>query len=399
MRTLSLAETRALVLAAQGLAGPRPPRATARSVTELIRRLGVLQLDYVNVLAPAHYQVAFTRLGSHAREVFDRAVYGSGACTEQWAHEASLVPVESWPLLEYRRTAHRLRPYGFEKILGKHPGYAQWVVEEIGRRGPLAAEDLPLPEGAPRRIPNAWAGSVPRAVLEAHFGRGVLAVARRRANFTREYDLAERLIPAAHHGRALATGEQVRELLRQAARSLGVATARDLGDYWRMPASLANPQVAALAAAGELEPVRVEGWREPAYLAPGVRFPARLTGATLVSPFDPLIWFRPRVARLFGFEYRVEIFVPAAQRRWGYYVLPFLLGDRLVARVDLKADRANRLLRVLAAHLEPEAKATEVAAALAAELAAWAEWLGLAEVRVEARSPLARGIRAAIRAA
>ena len=395
MRTLSLSEARAAALAAQGIEGPRPKRATAASIAGLIRRLGVLQLDYVNVLAPAHYQVAFARLGFHRRALFDRTVYASGAFAEQWAHEASLVPVETWPLLDYRRAAHRVRPYGFEQILAQHPEYAGWVVEEIRTRGALAAEDLPAPAGAPRRIPEAWIGSVPRAVLEAHFGRGVLAVARRRANFTREYDLAERLIPAAHHRRTLDAAAQIRELLRQASRALGVATARDLADYWRLPASLANPRIAELAEAGEVEPVRVETWRETAYLARGARFPSKLVAATLLSPFDPLIWFRPRVARLFGFEYRVEIFVPAAERRWGYYVLPFLLGDRLVARVDLKADRAASVLRVLAAHLEPGASLPVVANALAAELAAWAEWLGLSGVRVEARGPLARRVRAA----
>jgi uncharacterized protein len=230
---------------------------------------------------------------------------------------------------------------------------------------------------------------VPRAVLEAHFGRGLLAVAGRRPDFSRSFDLAERLIPPQHHGREVSREEAQRELLRLAARSLGVGSADDLADYYRMPVREARPRLDELVEAGDLRRVRVEGWREPAYWHPEARLPRRINAASLLSPFDPVVWYRPRVARFFDFEYRIEIYVPGPKRRWGYYVLPFLLGDRLVARVDLKADRAGRRLLVLAAHLEPHAQPGPVASALADELETWARWLDLDGVTVADRGDLA----------
>jgi uncharacterized protein YcaQ len=225
-------------------------------------------------------------------------------------------------------------------------------------------------------------------VLEAHFGRGVLAVAERRVNFARVFDLAERLIPPEHHGRQVHREEAQRELLRLAARSHGVATVHDLADYYRMPIGQARPRIAELVAARELRQVRVEGWREPAYLHPEAKLPARIDRAALLSPFDPVVWYRDRAARLFHFDYRIEIFIPEPKRKWGYYVLPFLLGDRLGARVDLKADRAARRLLVLAAYGEANAKAERVAAALAGELRTLAGWLGLDEIAVGKRGAL-----------
>jgi uncharacterized protein YcaQ len=234
-------------------------------------------------------------------------------------------------------------------------------------------------------------------VLEAHFGFGALAIATRRANFTREYDLAERVVPAAARAREVSREQAQRELLRRAARAHGVGTAADLADYFRMPVGEARPLLAELVEAGDLLPVRVEGWREPAYRHREARSPRRIAAAALLSPFDPVVWFRPRAARLFAFDHRFEIFVPQAQRRWGVYVLPFLLGERLVARVDLKADRPGRRLRVLAAHLEPGDDADEVAAPLAAELRTLAGWLDLDRVTAGRRGALARPLAAALR--
>jgi uncharacterized protein YcaQ len=252
-------------------------------------------------------------------------------------------------------------------------------------------------DGGPRRIEGSWHGSVRRAVLEAHFGRGLLAVAERRPDFARVYDLAERRIPREHHARVLGRTEAQRELLRRAARAHGVGTAADLADYYRMPVREARPRLAELVEEGALRAVRVAGWREPAYLHPEARLPGRVEAAALLSPFDPLVWFRPRAARLFDFDYRIEIFVPRPKRRWGYYVMPFLLGDRLVARVDLKADRPGRRLLVLAAYLEPLAEADPVATALAAELRTLADWLGLEAVVVEHRAGFGRPLAAAVR--
>ena len=395
---LSLNAARRIALAAQGFDRPRAGRAGIAHVRRTVRQLGLLQLDYVNVLGPAHYQVLFSRLGPYDRGLLDELVYRRREFTEQWAHEASVLPMESWSLLRHRMETFRLRPHGFETFLEQHPDYASQVIEEIRARGPLAASDLAGPVGAARRIPGAWFGTVPRATLEAHFARGRLAVAGRRPNFVREFDLAERIIPPEQHARRVRRDEAERELLRLAARAHGVGTASDLADYYRTPMREARPRLAELVERGDLRPVRVESWTDTAYLHIEASRPRRISAATLLSPFDPVIWNRPRVARLFGFDYRVEIFVPRAKRRWGYYVLPFLMGDRLVARIDLKADRPACRLRVLSAHLEPEEHPAKVARALATELRRLATWSRLETVVVGRRGNLARALAAAVRA-
>jgi uncharacterized protein YcaQ len=291
---------------------------------------------------------------------------------------------------------HRVRPWGFEKFMHQNPAYVARVLDDIRARGPLAAGDLPDPEGAARRLPGAWVGTVPRAVLEAHFGRGLLAVAERRPNFARVFDLMERILPAEHHGRQLDRADAQRELLRLAARAHGVGTAGDLADYYRMPIREARPRIAELVEAGELRQVAVAGWREAAYLHRQARLPDRIHAAALLSPFDPVVWYRERIARLFDFDYRIEIWVPREKRKWGYYVLPFLLGDRLVARVDLKAGRTEGRLLVLAAYLEPHARLGVVADALARELVTLARWLGLESVAVSGKGEFARALAASV---
>jgi uncharacterized protein YcaQ len=396
---LSLPQARRIALAAQGFDRPRPHgRVDVRHVRGVIRRLGLLQLDFVNVLIPSHYTILFSRLGPYERSLLDGLVYRRREFTEQWAHEASILPVESWPLLRHRMATHRVRPYGFEKLIEQQPEYVQMVLDEVRARGALAAEDIPAPNGISRCLPGSWFGTVPRAVLEAHFGRGLLAIANRLPNFTRTYDLAERVLPAEHHARTVDREEAQRELLLQAARAHGIGTVADLADYFRMPATQARPRIADLVNAGHLRPVQVEGWRETAYLHPDVRVPARMEGCALLSPFDPVIWFRKRAARLFEFDYRFEIFTPREKRRWGSYVLPFLLGDRLVARVDLKADRTSRRLLVLAAYRELHADPLQTANALAAELRSLASWLGFDSISVARRGDFARPLAAAVRA-
>jgi uncharacterized protein len=392
-------EARRLALAAQGFDRPRP--AGPIHTTHLrytLRQLRLLQLDFVNVLVPAHYQVPFSRHGPYERSRLDELVYQSREFTEQWAHEASIVPVETWPLLRHRMAVHRVRPHDFEAFLEQNPEYVQRVLDEVRARGPLTADELPPPDGDYQHPPDAWHRSVPRGVLEAHFGRGVLAVTERRPSFARAYDLAERVLSAERYGRQVEREEAQRELLRQAGRALGIETLGDLADYFRMQVREARPRVAELVEADELRLARVEGWGEPAYLHPEAKLPRRIDAAALVSPFDPLIWFRPRAKRLFDFEHRFEIFVPAEKRKWGCYVLPFLMGDRLVARVDLKADRTERRLRVLAAHREQHAEAGSVAEALAAEIGEMAGWLGMESVAVEGRRGFARTLAAAVRA-
>jgi uncharacterized protein YcaQ len=394
---LSLAEARAIALASQGFDRPRPVRPTIRDVARVIRQLALVQLDYVNVVVPAHYQVPFSRLGPYDRKLLDDLVYRSGEFTEHWAHEASIVPTETWPLLRYRREEHRVRPWGFEKFLRRNADYAARVLEEVRARGPLRADEVAYAGHSARQLRHAWFRSVPRAVLEAHFGRGALAVAARESDFARRYDLAERIVPKEHHGRSIERDEAQRQLLLQAARAHGVGTAADLADYFRMPVREAQPRLAELAEQGAVREARVEGWREAAWMHRDAA-PARIEARALLSPFDPVVWFRPRTARLFGFDYRFEIFVSAPKRRWGAYVLPFLLDDRLVARVDLKSERASRRLMVLGAWLEAGADRGAVARALAAELRDWAGWLGLEGVAVGRRGDFARPLSAAIRA-
>ncbi len=395
---LSLSDARRIALAAQGFDRPRPRGpVTVQHLRRAIRQLGLVQIDYVNVLVPAHYQIPFSRLGAYDRARFDDLVYRKREFTEQWAHEASIVPVETWPLLRHRMETHRVRPWGFEKIMEQHPKYVEQVLHEVSKRGPLTADDLPYPDGVPQRIVGGWHASVARATLEAHFGRGLLAVAERQPDFSRLYDLAERVIPQEQHARKVERAESQRQLLSMAARSQGVGTAADLADYYRMPVREARPRLAELVEAGELRPVKVETWRETAYLHRDARLPGRIDAASVLSPFDPVVWYRDRVSRLFGFDYRIEVFVPKEKRKWGYYVLPFLLGDRLVARVDLKADRTNRRLRVLAAYLEAHARPNIVAGALAHELQTMAGWLGLDSVVVDRRGGFSRTLAAAVK--
>jgi len=395
---LSLTEARRIALAAQGFDRPRPPRVTAAHVADVIHRLAVLQLDFVNVVCPSHFIVAFSRLGPCPADVFHDAAYRSGEFTEQWAHEASLVPVNTWPMLRYRMETHRSRPWGFDEIMRKHRRYFDTVMSEVAARGPLGASDLPDPTHTKRRMPGTWYGTVPRAVLEACFGRGRLAVTERRANFSRVFDLAERVVPPDAFARRHALEEQQRELLRLSGRAHGVGTAADLADYFRIPVGDARPRLAELVDSGDLSLVQVEGWREPAYLSRDAAAAGPLDARALLSPFDPVVWYRPRTARLFGFDYRFEIFIPEAKRRWGSYVLPFLMGDALVARVDLKSDRQTRELLVPGALLESQADVANVAPALATELKVMATWLGLRRVRVGRRGNLARALSRSLQA-
>ena len=329
------------------------------------------------MLVPAHYVVPFSRLGGYDRRIFERVAYHSHQFTEQWAHEACISPMDTWPLLRFRMEQHRARPYGFDEFIEKHPAYQEQVLEEIRIRGPLAAEDLDPPEGVERKLEGAWIGTVPRAMLEALFGRGLLAVTKRLTNGARVFDLAERVVPAADFERRVDIKTAHRELIAKAARAHGIGTAADIADYYRMKMGDARPRILELVETCELERVHVEGWKEAAYLHRDAKIPKRVQAAALLSPFDPVVWYRPRAERLFHFEYRIEIYTPEEQRRWGYYVLPFLLNERIVARVDLKADRATGTLMVHPFHIEDHADPKTVAPALSQELRTLAAWLGL----------------------
>ncbi len=379
---ISAAEARRIALAAQGFDKSRPGAPDdARHYRRAMRHVGVLQLDFVNVLVPAHFLILWSRLGNYDQSRLEKYLYDSREFTEQWAHEASIVRVSDWPLLEHRRRAWAPWRRDPLKTLDDPDAYLQDILHQVERQGGVTANDLPAAASSPRRNPGDWHRPVQRWALEHHFGRGKLCVQKRLGNFQRVYDLPERLIDEAHRNRRVAQEDAERQLLRQAAASLGIATLRDLADFYRMTPRDVAPRIDELVDEGSLTPVAVEGWRDRAYLSDKARFPRSIGGASLLSPFDPVVWFRPRAERLFGFEYRIEIYVPEAKRRWGYYVLPFRVGDRIVARVDLKADRRERALLVKALHHEPGTNSAKTESALNAELELLAAWLGLEAVR------------------
>ncbi|HVV84714.1 MAG TPA: crosslink repair DNA glycosylase YcaQ family protein [Kofleriaceae bacterium] len=397
-RSLGASEARRIALAAQGLAGARPARPGPAALRRMFERLQVVQLDSVNVVARAHELLLFARLGAHPRELLAGAI-ARRELFEYWGHEASLCVVELQPWLRWRMEAARRGEHVWPQVramLRRGRGFCDEVLAQIRARGPLSAGEL---EGGGRRPRSGWwEWSEGKIAVESLFWAGELTATRRAGSFERVYDLPERVLPAAVLAAPTPSVEEAhRELLRRAARALGVATAADLAAYFHLKARAARPRVAELVEAGAIVPVEVEGWDAPAYLDPAAVVPRAAGGAVLMSPFDSLVWDRDRAHRVFDFHYRIEIYTPAPKRRFGYYVLPFLLGDRLVARVDLKADRAAGVLRVQGAFPEAHTPAATVAPALAAELRALAGWLGLATIAVGPRGPLARLLRAALR--
>jgi len=391
----SLPEARRIALAAQGFARPPAARpATAADLMRTVRRLGLVQIDSVNVLVRSHYLPVFSRCGAYARALLDEAAYGERRrLFEYWGHEASLIPVELQPCLRWRMERAR-------RGVGLWPGVARFgreradfcaaVLEEIRERGPLGVSDL---RAGGKRGGGWWGWSEGKVALEWLFWSGQVSAHSRR-RFERLYDLSERVLPRAVREAPTPDARCAqRELLRTAIRALGIATERDLRDYFRLPTAEAKARIAELIEAGELVAVDVEGWRPCAYLNPAARLPRRVDARALLSPFDSLIWERNRTERLFGFRYRLEIYTPEHKRVHGYYVLPFLLGERLAARVDLRADRAAGTLRVIAAHCEEWARHEEIADPLREELDALARWLGLGRVVVSRRRGFTQALR------
>jgi len=355
----------------------------------VISRIGLVQIDSVNVLARSHYLPFFSRLGPYPMALLDDLAYRRRELVEQWAHEASLLPIEHYPLLRHRMEATNRRSAA--RIEAGQPGYLDSVLDFVRERGAVTVGDI---EGESRRG-GWWNWSNGKIALEHHFARGALAITDRR-NFARLYDLPERVLPSGVLDGALPVRDQQRELLRMASRALGVGTASDIADYYRLKVTVARPLLEELAEAGELERVAVEGWAQRAYLHREARTPRRVNARALLTPFDSLVWYRDRNERLFDFHYRIELYTPEPKRVFGYYVLPFLLGERLVARVDLKADRQAGALLVPAAHLELGAPANETAAGLAAELREMARWLRLGRVEVAPKGDLATPLRQAV---
>ncbi|MFN8070731.1 MAG: crosslink repair DNA glycosylase YcaQ family protein [Mycobacterium sp.] len=403
MTRLTAVQARRIAVAAQGF-GQQPARSVKRAdLRRLIRRIQVLQLDSVSFAVRAHYAPVFSRLGPYDRGMLDAAAWshtarGPRLLVEYWAHEAALMAVEDWPLMRWRMREYVHGRWGVD-IVKSNPRLVDEVVAAVGELGPSTAGQIEAHlETATRRGKGAWWNrSETKWVAEALFASGVLTTAHR-VGFARHYDLVERVLPAEALARQVDDADALRELTMRAATALGVATEADIRDYFRMRPAEVRPALADLVGDRLLEPVEVEGWDAQAYLVAGRSVPRTDRGTALLCPFDPLIFFRPRVQRLFGFEYRIEIYTPAAKRKFGYYVWPFLLDGELVGRVDLKADRAAGVLRVPGAFVEPGREPARVAGALAGELQTMANWLGLGDVAIEERGDLSRELRARVRA-
>lgn len=398
--TLTAAQARRVAVAAQGFHQPKPGVLTRGHLKRLISRIQILQLDSVSVAVRAHYAPVFSRLGPYDREVLDRAAWTHSSraprlLVEYWAHEAALMAVDDWPLMRWRMAEYEHGRWGTE-IVKKNARLAEDIVAAVAELGPSTAGQIEAHlEAEPRgRKGPWWDRSDTKWVAEALWSSGVLTTATR-VGFARHYDLTERVLPALVLARQVSDEDAVRELILRAAGALGVGTEPDLRDYFRLSPTQSKAAVAALVAEGELEPVEVAGWNAPAYLRAGQKVPRRDRGTALLCPFDPLVFFRPRMARLFdGFHYRIEIYTPAHKRQFGYYVWPFLLDGELVGRVDLK--RVDGVLQVPGAFAEDGRDRRRVAAAMAAELRSMALWLGLDDVVVGDRGDLAAELRAAL---
>jgi len=380
---LTIKEARRIALSAQGFAD-RPPSGPMerRHLSRVIGRTGLFQIDSVNVVTRAHYMPLFSRLGPYPVEILERAASRKPrGLFEYWAHEASLLPVETQPLMRWRmeRARDGFGIYGGLARFGREKrDFIEQVRAEVEARGPLAASDIDGHKGTS----GWWQWSDAKRALEWLFWAGFITTHSRRASFERLYDLPERVLPPAVHAAPTPSPEDAqRKLIEISARALGVATASDLRDYFRLSPEEAYPRIAEMVEEGTLLPVSVKGWPQKAYMHRDARMPRRVEASALLAPFDPLIWERSRTERLFDFHYRIEIYTPAHKRVYGYYVYPFLLGERIVARVDLKADRQKGILRVQAAHAEPGAP-PETAQELWQALNAMAGWLGLEKVEI-----------------
>jgi uncharacterized protein YcaQ len=390
---LTVDRARRIALAAQGFADPRPVgRIDRRHVRRVFDRVGLIQIDSVNVLVRSQELPLFARLGPHPRDLLPKML-DAGELFEYWAHEASLLPIETLPWFRWTMDAKFIRWPGLRRMAVEHPDVVERVLTVVAERGPIAPSDIAEREG---RSGPWWGWDNTQRAFAVLFAYGEIS-ARRRSNFEREYDLLHRMLPTEHvETPGLSEEESRRAMVLRAARSLGVATVADLCDYFRLNVPKTRPVIAALVDEGQLVPATVAGWKAPAFVPVDVRVPRRVSARALLSPFDSLIWFRDRTERLFGFRYRIEIYTPAPKRVYGYYVLPFLLGDRLVARVDLKADRKASALLVRGAFAEDPASPPEVAEELAAELASMAAWLGLDGVVVERNGDLAPALAEAV---
>ena len=389
---LTQAKARRIAIAAQGLANPRPAPGTVtmRQVQQVIDRVGIIQIDSVNVVTRSQYLPFFSRLGPYETALLDRARdKAPRRLVEYWAHEASLIPPQTWALLNFRMKRALSDSWGgMQRVAREQPELVQTVFAEVLSRGPITSRQLEtaLEHDLPRdKSEWGWNWSLVKSALEHLFWSGQISTAGRTSQFERRYAALERVLPKAVAVQSISPSlrpsdeDGFRQLMLIAAKAHGVGTEQCLRDYFRLKPDQARPALQALVTSGDLIPVSIEGWKRPAYLHRDARIPRAVHAEALLSPFDSLIWQRDRTEALFNFKYRLEIYVPIGQRIHGYYVLPFLYGDTLVARVDLKADRAADALRAHAIHWEPGAP-PEARPALDRQLASMASWLGLGAV-------------------
>ncbi len=396
--SLSLAQARRIALAAQGFGSARPTgRVDRRHLRRVLDRIGLIQIDSVNVLVRSQELPLWSRLGAHPRTLIADATR-AGELFEYWVHEAAHAPVDDYPLWRWKMGGDHKWKH-IRELRDRRPGYIDDVYRRIEAEGPMASGEFEARVG-PKG--TWWDWDDAKVALEHLFWTGRISARRRTTDFARVYDLTERIIPASVLARPVPTGREARkELLVLGARHHGVGTLDDIADYHRQLATTARPLVAELVEEGRLLPVTVEGWSKPAYLHPEAALPRRLhVPGTVLSMFDPVVWYRPRAERLFDFHYRIEIYTPQPQRTYGYYVLPFLWGDRIVGRIDLKADRANGALLAPGVFAEPHVHerglVADVADAMARELHDLATWLGLGRVAVGDRGDLALPVRSAV---
>jgi uncharacterized protein YcaQ len=391
--TLRAGEARRIALHAQGFNDPRPKGAPdRRAFRRAFQRMGLVQIDSVNVLTRSHELPFLARLGPYSREALARWLWGSGEVFEYWGHEASLLPVELHPLLRWRMADdHQWKGVG--AFLKSNPGLDGAMLDSILARGPVTLSELEhLGDAIKRRKAgptDMWNWSPAKQAVEWHFWKGRVSAVRNWQTFERSYVAPSHTVPEDVLAAPTPSDDDaMRALLLLAARSHGVGTAKDLADYHRLPIVPARRLVAELAADGALREVTVEGWKHPAFLHPEAELPRWVRASALLSPFDPVVWERDRAARLFDFTYRIEIYVPKEKRVHGYYVLPFLHDGRLVARVDLKADRATGRLLVQAAYAEPSWDDDRDVDALVARLQELGAFLSVPDVTVEPNGDL-----------
>ena len=399
-------DVKRIAIRAQGLSGKRSETpATLDDVSRSIRAMGLLQIDSVNVCVRSHYMPLFSRLGNYDQGLLDQLAYKEKSIFETWAHAACFVPVEDHRLFRQRMGTEDLQQriarmvkekpgHRISKLVTERPGFLEDVLDQVRNRGELTASDL---EGAGKRSGPWWGYTSGKIAMEWHFAVGTVSIADRR-NFARYYDLTERVIPAEYlNGSTPSIEESHREMMRLAVQAHGVGTAEDFADYYHLKNAQAKARLGELAESGEIQMVNVEGWDEPAYAPLNIESTEPANARALLTPFDPLVWNRDRIERIFDFFYRIEIYVTEPKRQYGYYVYPFVLDDDLVARVDLKAERDKSVLRVKGAFAEEGQDQENVAANLADELRLMASWLGLKRVVAGRKGNLIPELRSALK--